>query len=203
VGWLIGRYAKLALENPAATRVLERFGIDYCCGGNQLLEQACAKAGVTVDDVLDSLEIDEETALAARQVHDWQSEPLSNLVANIKNTHHKYTREEIMRLSALLEKVCAVHGKNHPELYEIQSTFSVWQLGSATALTAGLRLPFPLVPPSCFYFDRIPRRSSARILVPSFNLRKIRPSSSSSCAGHSSAGKLAFQAFRYCSLCRR
>ena len=115
---------EVALENPAATRVLERFGIDYCCGGNQLLEQACAKAGATGADVLDSLEIHEETARAARQVHDWQSEPLSDLVAHIENTHHKYTREEIVRLSALLEKVCTVHGKNHPELYEIQSTFS-------------------------------------------------------------------------------
>ena len=115
---------EMALENPAATRVLERFGIDYCCGGNQLLEQACAKAGVTVDDVLDSLETDEETARAARQLHDWQVEPLSSLVAHIRNTHHKYTREELVRLSELLEKVYAVHGKNHPELYEIQSTFS-------------------------------------------------------------------------------
>lgn len=115
---------EVAVENPAATRVLERFGIDYCCGGSQLLEQACEKAGVSVDEVVDSIEMEEETARAAQQVRDWQSEPLSELVAHIKNTHHKYTREETVRLTALLEKVCSVHGKNHPELFEIQSTFS-------------------------------------------------------------------------------
>ena len=113
----------LAVENPAATRVFERFGIDYCCGGNQPLEQACQRAGVSLDEVIDSLEMEEETARNAKQVHDWQSEPLSELIAHIKNTHHKYTREEIVRLTALLQKVCSVHGKNHPELSDIQSTF--------------------------------------------------------------------------------
>ena len=28
---------ELAVKNPAATRVFEKFGIDYCCGGNQHL----------------------------------------------------------------------------------------------------------------------------------------------------------------------
>jgi regulator of cell morphogenesis and NO signaling len=57
-------------------------------------------------------------------VRDWKNELLGELVAHIKNTHHKYTREEIVRLTALLQKVCSVQGKNHPELFEIQSTFS-------------------------------------------------------------------------------
>ncbi len=113
-----------AVENPAATRIFERFGIDYCCGGDQPLEQACKRAGVSFDEVLDSLEMAEETARAAKAVRDWQSEPLSALITHIRNTHHKYTREEIVRLTALLQKVSSVHGKNHPELGAIQSTFS-------------------------------------------------------------------------------
>lgn len=114
---------EVAVENPAATRVFERFGIDYCCGGNQGLEQACQMAGVSFDEVVDSLEMDEETARAAKPARDWQSEPLSELIAHIKNTHHKYTREETVRLAALLQKVCSVHGKNHPELHGIRETF--------------------------------------------------------------------------------
>ncbi len=114
---------EVALENAAATRVFEKLGIDYCCGGNLPLEQACQKAGIPLDTVLDSLEMEEETARSARQVHDWQSEPLSDLIAHIKNTHHKYTREETVRLATLLQKVCSVHGKNHSELFQIQSIF--------------------------------------------------------------------------------
>jgi len=114
---------EVAVENPAATRVFERFGIDYCCGGNQGLEQACQMAGVSFDEVVDSLEMDEEAARASKPVHDWRSEPLSELITHIKNTHHKYTREETVRLAALLQRVCSVHGKNHPELHGIRETF--------------------------------------------------------------------------------
>ena len=114
---------EVAVENPAATRVFERFGIDYCCGGNQALEQACQRAGVPFDEVIDSLEMEKEAARAAKQVHDWQSESLSELITHIKSTHHKYTRDETVRLAALLQKVSSVHGKNHPELFAIRETF--------------------------------------------------------------------------------
>jgi regulator of cell morphogenesis and NO signaling len=53
----------------------------------------------------------------------WQSEPIAALIAHIKDTHHKYTREEIGRLTALLAKVCSVHGNNHPELFQIRDRF--------------------------------------------------------------------------------
>jgi iron-sulfur cluster repair protein YtfE (RIC family) len=35
-----------ALEIPAATRIFEKLGIDYCCGGSKSLADACANAGV-------------------------------------------------------------------------------------------------------------------------------------------------------------
>ena len=39
---------ELVLETPAATRVLEKLGIDYCCGGNQSLEQASRAANLPI-----------------------------------------------------------------------------------------------------------------------------------------------------------
>lgn len=125
---------EFAIENLAATRIFEKFGIDYCCGGGQSLEQACEKANIPIDTVLDALEMAEETARAAQEVHDWSREPLSELIAHIKRTHHKYTREEITRLTALVQKVSSVHGKNHPELYQIREVFA----GLAQELTTHL-----------------------------------------------------------------
>lgn len=115
---------EFAVENVAATRIFEKFGIDYCCGGGQSLEQACEKMNISIDQVLDELEMADETARAAQQTRDWSREPLSELIAHIKRTHHKYTREETARLIALLQKVCSVHGKNHPELFGIRETFA-------------------------------------------------------------------------------
>ncbi len=114
---------ELAVAMPAATRIFERLGIDYCCGGNRTLEQACQAAHVPVDQVMDSLEVADETARAARKDRDWHAEPLSDLIDHIKKTHHKYVREEIARLGPLFDKVCSVHGKNHAELPRLRATF--------------------------------------------------------------------------------
>ena len=47
---------ELVLANPAAARTLEQFGIDYCCGGNKSLVEACANASVPVEQVVGALE---------------------------------------------------------------------------------------------------------------------------------------------------
>jgi regulator of cell morphogenesis and NO signaling len=114
---------ELVLENPQATRVLEKVGIDYCCGGGKSLEEACAAAKISVDEVIDSLELAEEQARAQQKDRNWQREPLADLVAHINSTHHKYTREEIARLGPLFDKVVSVHGKNHSELQHVRAAF--------------------------------------------------------------------------------
>ena len=114
---------EFALENPSSTRVFESLGIDYCCGGNRSLRDACRTANVSVDEVLDSLEKADQAVPALQEDRHWQSQPLAALIAHIQSTHHKYTREEIARLGPLFEKVYSVHGKNHPELLEIRELF--------------------------------------------------------------------------------
>ena len=118
---------ELALEKPGATRVFEKLGIDYCCGGNKSLQEACRTANLSVNEVLRSLESAQHSAdqiaRAPRGNGDWQTAPLADLATHISSTHHKYTREEIARLTPLFAKVCSVHGKNHPELLRMQQIF--------------------------------------------------------------------------------
>ncbi len=113
---------ELALESSTATRVFEKLGIDYCCGGDQSLEEACRTAGRSVNEVQSALDA------AVRQGNvpdrDWQREPLADLIGHISATHHKFVRSEIDRLVPLFNKVCGVHGKNHPELIQLQGIFS-------------------------------------------------------------------------------
>ena len=106
----------LALENSAATRVFEKLGIDYCCGGNKSFEEACRTANLPMDEVLDSLELAEQAPRTNQKERDWRVEALADVIAHINSTHHSYTRKEITRLGPLFDKVCSVHGKNHPEL---------------------------------------------------------------------------------------
>ena len=46
---------ELALEIPNATRVFEKLGIDYCCGGQKSLGEACAAINLPIADVLNQL----------------------------------------------------------------------------------------------------------------------------------------------------
>ncbi len=125
---------ELALENPGATRVFEKLGIDYCCGGGQTLEQACQAAHISIGQVTDALTVASQTASTTAPARNWQAEPLSELIAHIQSKHHVYTREEIARLGPLFDKVCSVHGKNHPELLSLREVFS----GLAEELTTHL-----------------------------------------------------------------
>jgi regulator of cell morphogenesis and NO signaling len=115
---------ELAIENVAATKVFERLGIDYCCGGNHTLEQACHAVNIPVDQVRKSLEEAQLASPASSADRNWQMEPLGDLVSHITNTHHKYTRDGIARLTPLLANVCSVHGANHPELLELREIFA-------------------------------------------------------------------------------
>lgn len=110
-----------ALEIPSATRIFEKLGIDYCCGGGKSLGDACTAAGVSVVEVLDSLNA--ELRVATSAARDWQALSQAELITHIVDKHHAFTREELARLEALFAKVSGVHGQNHPELFEIQDQF--------------------------------------------------------------------------------
>jgi len=46
------------------------------------------------------------------------------LIGHITSNHHVFVREESPRINALAAKVVGVHGTNHPELLQVQQTFS-------------------------------------------------------------------------------
>jgi regulator of cell morphogenesis and NO signaling len=108
---------------PAATRVFEKMGIDYCCGGTMPITEACRAAGVTVEEVVESLENIEATSQTLDESKDWRDASLASLIAYIHDKHHVFTREELGRVEPLLAKVCSVYGEKRPELLRIQALF--------------------------------------------------------------------------------
>jgi regulator of cell morphogenesis and NO signaling len=125
---------ELAAESAAALQVFDRLGIDYCCGGGRTLEQACQAANVPIGQAVEALAAASRSEPAAEGARDWQSAPLSELLAHIQSTHHVYTREAMAWLGPLFDKVIAAHGENHPELLRLREIFS----GLAGELTAHL-----------------------------------------------------------------
>lgn len=113
---------EIALEMPQATRLFEKLGIDYCCGGGKSLAEAFATAGIKVEKVMNCLQ---EASHISEEFEgtDFQAMTLESLINHILNTHHVFTKEELNRLDALLAKVCSVHGQNHSELLQLQGVF--------------------------------------------------------------------------------
>jgi regulator of cell morphogenesis and NO signaling len=110
-----------ATETPNATRVFEKLKIDYCCGGGRSLGEACAVAGVPLDEVERLLE--QAGKVSGEMPPGVLSGTLSELIDYILDTHHAFTRDEMERITALADKVASKHGGNHPELPGVRTLF--------------------------------------------------------------------------------
>ena len=108
----------VAVRLPHSRTIFEKLKIDYCCGGNTLLTDACALAGLQIDELIKMLEQDSK---AAKDV-DFQELSLPDLVSHIVYTHHVLTKNELGRLDDLIKKVVNAHGQNHPELNSLSDS---------------------------------------------------------------------------------
>jgi regulator of cell morphogenesis and NO signaling len=108
--------------HPATSRVFERLGIDYCCGGNHPLEQACHERQIDPEKVLAQLQsvLDRGESTSAN----WLEAPLATLCDHIEVTHHAYLKSELPRLTEIVAKVVRVHGADHPELQGVQQALA-------------------------------------------------------------------------------
>jgi regulator of cell morphogenesis and NO signaling len=115
---------EIATKTPAAIPVLEKYGIDYCCGGGRPLGEACRELGVSASALLE--ELSRKTSESAPEDRDWSCESLSALIEHIVSTHHAYLKSELPLLAARLDKVLEAHHQNHgPMLAALESKFTV------------------------------------------------------------------------------
>jgi regulator of cell morphogenesis and NO signaling len=132
--------AEVVSALPDSTRVLESFGLDYCCGGHRSLGDACSDAGIGSGVVLDAL-ADIEPGPAP----DWASMGPVELVDHIENTHHAYLHSELGRLDALAEKVAGVHGARHREVIEVETVYGELHADLEPHLIKEEHVLFPMI----------------------------------------------------------
>lgn len=115
------RVREIVVANPRAAKVFEDAGVDYCCGGEKSLSEACMQTGVPAEEMLKRLQ--ENSEQAGADAVNWAAASLSTLAQHIVEKHHRYVRNAIPRVRSLLERVKAKHGANHPELTGIEERF--------------------------------------------------------------------------------
>jgi regulator of cell morphogenesis and NO signaling len=172
----------LVIEMPEAMRIFEQTGIDYCCGGQRTLQESCRIAGKDVSEIITLLTSINSAAIKT-DVPDWPSRSLTDLIEHIVDQHHSFTRHELERLEPLLNKVQQVHGRNHPELTQIQEAFNHLKEDLTTHLLKEEQVLFP-------YITRMETALKAKAPVPPAFFKTVRNPVRMMMSEHETAGDL-------------
>lgn len=114
----------LVAEQPLRAAVFDRFGIDFCCGGKQTLEEACLRGAIDENKVLSCLKENDAQAGMDTNTITWLNATLTQLADHIQQTHHAYLKTELPRLQEMADKVARVHGEKEPRLLKVASIFA-------------------------------------------------------------------------------
>ncbi len=99
----------LAVQIPGATAVFRRLKLDFCCGGQQTLDAACAGKGLDAQTVLGEIR--------ALQQHEAtpQAPAPAELIDHILRRYHEVHRQQLPELIRMARRVEAVH-RDHPQV---------------------------------------------------------------------------------------
>lgn len=105
-----------------AASVFKESGIDFCCGGNKSVTEACKEKGADESHLIQQLKTLAKTPVSgAMNFKEWN---LSFLSDYIVNTHHKFVLKNLPELVFYTQKIANVHGEHHPELIEVANFFT-------------------------------------------------------------------------------
>ncbi|QDS94830.1 Iron-sulfur cluster repair protein YtfE [Roseimaritima multifibrata] len=118
--------------------------IDYCCGGDKPLENACWENGLEVLRVHSLLK---QTVAETHDTEhpDWMHASLTELCDRIEQKHHARLKDSLPLLSRLMAEVVALHGEAHEELREVEQHFMTWRDEILTAMAEEERSLFPAI----------------------------------------------------------
>ncbi len=129
------------VQAPARSRIFEKRGIDYCCGGQATLRQACAKHQLNLEALVAELLA---TAPEATQ-RDWSTASLTELANHIESTHHAYLKDELPRLARLVHRTYTAHGLHYRWLPELKTTFDRFAAEMDAHMLKEEHILFPLI----------------------------------------------------------
>ncbi|WP_286969442.1 iron-sulfur cluster repair di-iron protein [Flavobacterium sp. UBA4854] len=108
-------------EDFRTAAVFSKYRIDFCCKGNRTVSEVCEKQNIDADALLENvLQVVQSENSGSIDFNAW---PLDLLADYIEKTHHRYVEEKTNVLLPFLDKLCKVHGANHPELFKINELF--------------------------------------------------------------------------------
>lgn len=96
----------IAATNPSATRVFLRHKIDFCCGGQRTLADACDEANLDAGQIANEIQ---QEASRNDNLDSWTSRPLDDLADHIEVHYHQALRRDLPPLIDAARRVERVH----------------------------------------------------------------------------------------------
>jgi regulator of cell morphogenesis and NO signaling len=102
--------------------VFKKWNINYCCGGNQLLSEACRLQQLDQTVIEAELQQAQQTVLLSRAVSfdDW---PVDFLADYIVHVHHAYIKTITPKLEESFASFVQGHQKKYPHLTSVHELF--------------------------------------------------------------------------------
>lgn len=137
------RLGELVAERPGRAKLLEKYGLDYCCHGKRQIAEVCAEKNLDMEGFLQELRQSDEDRPADES--DWRTAPMGQLADHIVATHHAYLNENLPRLHNLILKVLHAHGSKHPELARLLDVFTELRSELESHMLKEEKILFPLI----------------------------------------------------------
>ena len=118
----------LIRDNPTRTRFFNIKQIDYCCGGDQLMDEALEARGwdrTAFYEEMARFEEDNQDVVNPALTADILNMPVLKLLDHIQGTHHFAERRMLFEIDKFLNKIMQVHFDHHgPELIALHNLFA-------------------------------------------------------------------------------
>lgn len=133
----------ITAQLPQAAGIFKNYGIDYCCGGNRKLADVIREQDITEKEIYHELLEAEKARKDQYQHSDFTAMSPLVLSSYIEDTHHGYLRRLLPETSEILNTILRVHGRNHPELFEVYRLFGTLRADLEQHLLKEETLLFP------------------------------------------------------------
>ena len=135
---------EVALAMPMAVPVFAHVGIEFSCGGDEKVSDACRQVGLTPEALWALIE-EAANQPVPNDLEFWHNASPVSLMDHIVHRYHEPLRKELSRLESLAAKVSMRHGEAHPQVHKLQRTIAMLGRDMELHMVKEERVLFPLI----------------------------------------------------------
>lgn len=113
---------ELVIQDHRATGIFRKFNINYCCGGNITLEEACKRVNADIQLVKKELK-DKLRVVQGSPGIDFNGWSIDFLIDYLVNVHHAYLFANMPEITDTMQKFVSGHQSKYPYLGKLMDAF--------------------------------------------------------------------------------